>query len=724
MNVYADEFEELILKEINRPNYVPRRTKELARHLGISKAHYAEFRDKVRALKRHGRIVRGKGGRWTRPRDEEFVVGNIQLTRSGRAFLLPEDPAMDDIAIGADFLGSALHGDRVKVHLDITPGRGFRHFGRVVEVIERARPRIVAVVTEEGTALPEDPRNPFEFRIDGEEELTPETKILLEITNWPGDGGEPAGKVLEVLGPAGEPDTEIAAILASFDAPGPFPGAVKAEVANLYRRDAMADRTDRLDLTDLIAVTIDPKGARDYDDALSLEILPNGRLRVGVHIADVSRFVKPGSRLDEEARARSTSIYLPSRVIPMLPEELSNDLCSLRPQEERFAKTVFLDFDAEGKRHDVTIRRSVIRSRRRMTYAEVKALLSDSEAAAEFDDPDLLQRLERLNELAQTLRARRVMNGAIELNMPEFRVMIDAEGFASDITEVEHDFSHQLVEEFMLSANTALAEWSVENGLPILHRVHEPPEDDSIEELSEFLFACGHPFRRPFTRERLNAILRKIRDRPEEHAINLAILKSFKKAVYDPRGDIGHFALNFSRYTHFTSPIRRYPDLYLHQMLQAVWPEGKERLPKKLRQAPPPAGAALDRLGKHTSSLERRAMKIEDQVTDFRRLELLSRQERRIFDAVVTGIRKFGIFVEIEEFFVEGFIPRWMVEAKGFATREIPPNLNGKRSRHTPRGFHLGQEVCVRITSIDLPARVCEMELLGLGGAERQPETI
>lgn len=712
----TDAFDQIILEELGRPDYTPMRTKELARALGIPKRDYRDFRDCLKTMARSEKVVRKRGTRWALPAPERRLEGSLTITRSGPGFLAPDDTRLDDVYIPEQELGTALHGDRVAVVMEHPEGHGYRQYGRVVEVLERGSPRIVAVVTPAGTAQAEDPKNPFEYRIEpGGPDVAPDNKILLEITCWPSETEEAAGRVLEVLGPAGEPDTETAAILAGYDAPGPFPEVVKAEVRNLSREISKQDLAERLDFRDSICVTIDPEDARDYDDALSVEKKEDGSFVVGVHIADVSRYVRPGTRLDEEARERSTSIYLPQRVIPMLPEELSNDLCSLRPDEDRFAKTVFLRYDAEGRRTNYEIHRSIIRSTRRFTYEEALSILRDPDSAGELASPEVIDTVVTLGQLATTLRAARLKHGTIELHIPEMRIVLDEQGRACDIAQVPQDESHQLVEDFMLAANVALAEWCKKNGMPVLYRAHESPNEERMEELAEFLTASGYPFKPPFKRERLKTVIEKARGRPEEHAINLAILKSFMKAIYSPNPEIGHFALNFPNYMHFTSPIRRYPDLHLHQMLDDVFSENADKLPKTLRKLPPKAGKAIDGLGIHTSQRERRAMQIENAVKDFRRLELLSQQEEREFDAVVTGIRKFGIFVEIEHYFVESMIPRWMLEKKGYAAREEAPGKKRRNhSGHRKPGFHLGQEVRVRITNIDLPARMCEMEFVGV----------
>ncbi len=746
--------------------YRPMRSKDMAYLLNIPRREFLEFRSVLGELREEGLVLRGDDSRWRLPgQEEKTLVGTLDIARAGHAFLLPDDPAEPDLFIPPGSILDAFDGDKVRARILEAERRGEKRLsGEVVEVLERARSRVVAAVLQNGRAVVEDPRNHYEFGIvlspdaparsasqsaksqrrrRNEEkaglapgrasvrrlagpgaELPPAgQKVLLQVLAWPNEPGGARAEIVEVLGPSGDPDTETASILAENDAPGPFPEEVLREARRLDRNISGEERARLLDLTGEICCTIDPVDARDFDDALGLRENPDGTLTVDVHIADVARYVTPGSPLDLEARERSTSIYLPERVIPMLPEEISNDICSLRPDEERPAKTVRLQFTPDGERIGYTIHRSLIRSRRRFAYEEVRDLVAHKELADAFEDRELLACVLKLHDLAMKIRRKRLDGGAIELNLEEFRVIIDPEGRATALEKVEHDSSHQLVEEFMLAANRALAEWSAANGLPALHRQHPSPKEERVEELSEYLTASGYPFKPPFQRRKLMAVIAKAKGRPEEHAINLMILKSFQQAVYGPDPDIGHFALDFPKYMHFTSPIRRYPDLYLHQALDRAFAGGAEKankLPKKLRRALRPEDN-LETLGQHTSARERRAMRVEEAVKDFRRLELLSRATGRDFEAVVTGVKKFGIFVEIAGYFVEGMIPKFELSKKGFSTREeLPPHAaaSGRRVKRPKLagdpGFHIGQMVRVRVRNVDLAARQCELEFLGV----------
>ena len=710
-NQLISDYQQTALSFVANPSYKPMRTKEMARNLGIPKEMHKLFREAIRDLKHRHKLMKIRGSKWVLPEKGEHISGTLRITRSGCGFLIPDDTTRDDIFIGEENLLNALDGDKVLVSIDAPRGSGFRHYGTVQQVMERASARFVAVIRDDLTAEAEDIRNPYQYIIeDAPERLKPATKVILETTVFPDNVHDPKGRVIEILGPAGAPETEIAAILAGFDAPGEFPEEVKHEVYRLGDSNPFEDKSNRLDLTDIITITIDPESARDFDDALSITRNDDNTYRVGIHIADVSHFVPAGGIIDQEARDRSTSVYLPGRVIPMLPEELSNNLCSLRPDEERFTKSVFIDYTATGEITGYKIYRSVIKSSRRMTYPEVKHLLSDNEAAANFQDKDILHALEDLNALARTLRQNRLKNGSIELNMTEYIILFNNADEVTGMEPVENDFSHQLVEEFMLAANVCVARWCHENGLPVLHRIHEAPKEEALEELAEFLTSSGYPFKPPLRRERLQAIINTVHDKPEEHSINLSILKSFQQAVYSPDSTIGHFALNFPHYLHFTSPIRRYPDLYLHQSLDKMFADKSNKLPNRSSHHIDTNPKDLILLGNHTSGMERRAMKIEESVKDFRKLQLLQKSEETEFEAVVTGIRKFGIFVEIKDYFVESLIPRQMVEKLGYTTREVTPNSKKKHPKGR-RGFHLGQQVHVRLKKIDLASRNCELQL-------------
>jgi ribonuclease R len=712
-----------VLEHLSSPGYEPCKAKPLAKELGIGTREYKAFRSLLSELEKEGKVTRLKGGRWARAGDGALVSGTLQVARRGFGFLLPDDPRLDDIFIPERELDEALNGDRIAVRVEKRRGRDHRRFGRVIRILERARDRFVGTVEiRRGAEVfhPEDERLPRPIEIEhaaDAPEAAEGDKVLLEMIRWPERGAEGSGRILERLGPAGAPDTEVAAILANYEAPGPFPEEVLEEVRALTPGIPEAEREARLDLTGTVTFTIDPADARDYDDAISVERVQDG-YRLGVHIADVSHYVFPGTKLDDEAKERSTSIYLPERVIPMLPEELSNDACSLRPDEDRPALSVFMDVDADGKVTSSRIGRSVIRSHKRFSYEEAYTLLEDDAEAEAFEDKEVLSALRMLRTVAGRMRTRRFEEGSVELDLPEYRVLIDENDEAVGMQLVEHDFSHQMIEDCMLAANVEVARYAARHTLPILYRVHDQPTDEDIESMIEFLQAYGYGIRRPFSRKRLNQVLRQAAGRPEAHAVNLAVLKSMQQAVYS--ADLReHFALAFERYTHFTSPIRRYPDLHLHQVLKSLFPEGEPWLPGRPKLGNRARGSSPDLhlLGTHTSARERRAMKIENEVKDLRRIELLAKSEKTVHKAVVTGIHRFGVFVELEDYFVDSLLAADELRRHGLEPVEVMPEGTSKKKkgkrRQQPEGFHLGQEVLVRVVQIDMPGRSVEVEYAG-----------
>ncbi|MHC4886503.1 MAG: ribonuclease R [Planctomycetota bacterium] len=726
--------EEQLLAFLTQPDYHPVKSRALARELEVENKNYSEFRSLLHDLEASGRVVRLKGGRWAAPRNEDRILGRLQCTRQGYGFLIADDEQQEDLFIPEEEIGGAMTNDRIAVALR-RGGRGRgRPYGVIVEILERALKRIVGVYTpgrRGPLCLPENEQICEPFYLE-ERDDTPtcheDDKVLIEVLEWPEPGKRGRGFIIERLGPAGDPDTETAAILATHDAPGPFSDEVMEEVHALSAGISPEERAQRLDLTELITFTIDPETARDFDDAISLERDQDGYV-LGVHIADVSHYIKPGSALDREALERSTSIYLPSRVIPMIPPELSNDLCSLRPQEERPALSVFLRIDKDGAIGSSWCHRSIIFSRRRMTYREVYDLLENDNLADGFEDKELLSRLRSLRTLAATLRKLRNKRGAIELIIPEYKVNVDDEGKAVGMEKVEHDFSHQMVEECMLAANVALATLAANHALPILYRTHDAPDEEDMKELSVFLTDCGYPFKLPFSRPKLNKVLLKVQGSLEEHAVNLAVLRAMQQAVYSP--DLReHYALAYERYTHFTSPIRRYPDLHLHQILKALFPEGEHKLPSTFKvQALRERSGDLNRLGMHTSGRERRAMKIEEAVKDLRRLELLAQAKKKIHRAIITGIVKFGVFVELADYYVDGLLHRTELAKQGIRLVEVLPSESGEerparkpgkqrnlyqKNRLNEVGVHLGQQILVAVRAVNLAERKCELEYIGL----------
>ncbi|MHC4872481.1 MAG: ribonuclease R [Planctomycetota bacterium] len=711
-----------IINFISEKDYTPAKTRELYRLLDIADEDYRAFKNLLKELERDGALAKLKGGRWALPRTKGLIHGRIDIKRRGFGFLIPDDPSKSDIFIPEGQLLDAFNNDRVAVKVKQgSRGRDSRKYGTIVKILERSLKRLVCVVEEHGDNLyciAECSHLPYEFVIL-ENERSPsfnkDDKVLLEIKEWPRMESPGTGIIIDRLGPAGDPDTEIAAILSNYSVAMDFSEETVKEVQNISEDIAEDEVSRRNDLRDELCFTIDPDDAKDFDDAISIKRTADG-IEIGVHIADVSHFVREGTSLYAEAKERSTSIYLPERVIPMIPHELSSNICSLRPDEDKLAMSVFMTFDNEMELIGAKSCRSVIRSKRRFTYREVYEIIADKKKTN--DSEEVISSLQLLYTAAMKIRKKRLKAGSIELELPEYKVLLDENGEAAGMKKVEHDFSHQMVEECMLAANIAMGRYAKEGQLPVLYRVHEAPDNESLIDMAGFLSSYGYDFRLPFNRKRLNKVLKEAKGKPEEHAINLAVLMSMNQAVYSPEtGE--HFALAFPVYAHFTSPIRRFPDLQLHASLKDVIPGNEQFLPRKIKTgAGKTRGTGLIDLGNHTSAMERRAMKVEEAVKDLRRLELLAKTDQKLHKAVVTGIKDFGVFVEIEDFFVEGLLHRDDLQKNNRSAVEIMPQKKDnkkkkKRSRQQNAGFHLGEEVLVAVTEISMSDRKCSLEYIG-----------
>ena len=504
--------------------------------------------------------------------------------------------------------------------------------------------------------------------------------------------------ITEVLGPRGSPEVDTLTILREFNLPEQFPEAVLEEA----RRQADGfDETcgeDRVDLTKMVVITIDPKDARDFDDAISLEKIGKKHWRLGVHIADVSHFVKPRSPLDREARDRATSVYLPDRVIPMLPEIVSNNLASLQPNRVRYTKTVFMEFTPEGTRVGTDPCSAAIRSCRRLTYEEVDDYLAHPAKWKRKLQPAVFDLLGHMHELAMILRARRFQRGALELSMPETRIDLDELGQVCGAHLVEHTESHQMIEEFMLAANEAIAELLQDREWLFLRRIHESPDPKKLKELTAFVQELGLDTRSLTSRFELQKLLELVRNESRERAVNYALLRSMPKAVYSPN-EQGHFALASHCYCHFTSPIRRYPDLTIHRLLDAMF---RGRRPSQ----------NLGRLlieGDHCSEREQRAEKAERELTKLKLLNYLSGRIGEEMEAVITGVEEYGVFAQGTRLPAEGFIHINSLQDDHYRFDRTTRRLIGHRAQNS---FCLGDEITVQISHVDLETRQLDLRLV------------
>ncbi len=616
----------------------------------------------------------------------------------------PRDKRADDIFVPEAKILDAADGDLVRVRLE--PGRGQkgRFSGSIVAVLERRTHRFVGTYRERsGKGFVTIDSGAFEQDAlvgdAGAKNVRAGDKVVVDMVHFPGPkrGGEAV--VVEVLGPRGRPGVDTLTIIHQFGLPGEFP----AEVIDDSRR--AADRFDeehitgRTDFTQETVITIDPAEARDFDDAISLRRIENDHWLLGVHIADVSHFVPEGSPLDVEARNRGTSVYLPDRVIPMLPEIISNNLASLQPDRIRYTMSVVIEFDPAGHFIASTMHRGAIRSAHRFNYEEIDDYLADDGPWRKKLAPDVFRLVREMHTLAMLLRKKRVSGGSIELTVPDVRILLDDDGKVRGAEIERNTESHQMIEEFMLAANEAVARrLAVDESLNLMRRIHEAPSPLKLRQLTDFISALGIKTRSLESRFEIKRLIEQSVDRPESTAINVAVLRSMQKAIYSPR-DIGHYALNSDYYCHFTSPIRRYPDLVIHRMV------GDLIVGKRPRDD----FGFLERLGQHCSELEQRAEKAERDLIRLKLLNYLMDKLGTTFDAIVTGVEASGLYCLCDPLPVDGFLPVDMLPRDRYFFDRGARALTGHR---TGNAFRIGDRLRVRVALVDPDRRELELELV------------
>ncbi len=576
--------------------------------------------------------------------------GVLSLARSGIGFVAPDDGGAD-ILVPQRFLGDALTGDRVRVRLD-PASRGARPAGEIVEIVERSQRDIVGTLRNRGRHLIVVPLNPAlqnVFLVQDPKDAKLGDRVVLRFAGWKRDDPAPAGEIVDVIGPADNPSLDTEAIVREYNLPRAFPPEVLSEAETVSARLGVPG--ERRDLRGDYIITIDPRTAKDFDDAISLTRDAEGRRVLGVHIADVTHFVLPGSALDREARKRGTSVYLVDKVIPMLPEQLSNGVCSLRPDEDRLAFSVFLTLDAAGAVVGRSFAKSVIRSRLRLTYEEAMAeLAGEPSPTGKVIPPEGQALLREAGLLARQVRARRFRNNALDIAVPEVHIELAPDGRMTGLATTPQDESHQLIEEFMILANEAVATECDGRGIPYLSRLHEAPDPEKLEELAVALAGIGISAGNLQVPRNLADLARRIQSHPMRATASMMVLRSLKRAEYSA-DEHGHFGLGKAFYSHFTSPIRRYPDLVLHRQLSALLTKPR---------GPQPSLQELRSIAKTSTETEFRAEQAERDLIEIKKYgyleEALRRGEAPVFEAVISRVTEFGVFVEIGDLGLSGMI--------------------------------------------------------------------
>lgn len=684
------ELESQIKNALRESRKGPLKAKEIAKTLDVPTDEYRDFRGFLRELEEEGTVYRVKKQRYALPEKINLVVGSLSVTRAGDGFVMP-DKGGEDLFVPSSRLESAMAGDQVVARVEARP-RNRNPEGRIIKVLKRAHPSVVGTFQEArrfGFVDPLDERLGRDVLIPAGEEGDAKTGdiVVVRITAYGDQKLNPMGEIERVLGPITEPGVDVLSVLFGYGLELEFPPDVEEAAEEVVERKEKEGWRGRTDRRDLHVFTIDPSDARDHDDALSIEPVKEGIWEVGVHIADVSHFVEPGSPLDMEALNRGTSVYLVDRVVPMLPHLLSSDICSLRPDVDRAAVSVFVTLDAAGRVRDHRFERTRIRSRHRLDYEEVNRVLQGDGGIDDRTDADLRQ----LARLARTLRKKRMERGSLDFDLPEARVILGSEGVPVDIQRVIQLESHRLIEDFMLLANETVARVAEKKKLSIPYRVHESPPQDRLQELRRFLATLGYSLPRgDVSGEDLQPVLRAVEGKPEESLVSTVILRSMSKARYQPE-NVGHFGLGASTYTHFTSPIRRYPDLLVHRVVVRALVE-EEEIPEGWR------GENLARACERSSMREMLAQDAERDSVALKKAEFMERHLGEVFHGTVSGVTAFGFFVLLDEYFVEGLVHVNSLDDDFYNLREDEYALVGERKG---RRFRLGDRATVQVSRVN-----------------------
>jgi ribonuclease R len=725
---------EQILALLGSADYRPLDKTELAKALGRKSGVRMGLNEALRDLERAGEIARIRKNRYVLPPTADLITGKLHIHQAGYGFLISEKPGEPDIFIAAENTGTAMHGDRVvaRISRDAPHGRiKGRREGRVIRILERAHDTIVGTLQHSRNfyyVVPDDPRLVHDVYVQPPQDRPSPTsaglrrgkqtaatvgdKVVVRLEAWESRHVNPDGEIIEVLGPASAPGVDMLSIIRKYHLPTEFPRDVLQQANGISEKIDARQIDGREDLRNEFIVTIDPDDARDFDDAIHVEKVANGGWHLGVHIADVAAYVEPGGALDREARHRGNSVYLPDRVVPMLPERLSNGVCSLNPGVDRLTHSVFIHFDKNGVAKSARFARSVIRSAHRLTYKQAYAILKSPPGDR------LSERLHVAWELASLLRRKRFEHGSLDLDFPDVKVWLDEAGKPVRLERVENDESHQLIEEFMLAANEAVARELKNRAVPTIYRIHEDPDPDKLAEYREFVLSFNYKVGDLTHRGEVQRLLAAIRGKPEEQALKIGLLKSLKRARYFPQ-PLGHYGLAKPNYLHFTSPIRRYADLVVHRALAQH--DGKHGPRIDMSQ--------VASIAEHISTTERIAADAEIESVRMKKLEFFQRQldERnpQIFRAAIVDVRNYGLAVELPDALITGLVHVSSLADDFYTFEPAQRRLIGRRSR---KRFRIGDEVRVFVVRVDTFKRQIDFAIasdapMKAGRGKDQPRT-
>ena len=687
--------------------YVPMKMKEMASVLQVKKEERQELKEILDALESEGKIHKTQKGNYVKGQGNR-LTGIYQAHARGFGFVSIEG-SDDDVFIPEEESGGALQGDEVEIQITrgAGPKTGQRQEGKVIKILKRGMSRIVGYYQKNksfGFVLPDNQKFLQDVFVPEEKSKGAVTghKVVVKLTSYGGDGKKPEGEVVEILGHVNDPGTDVLSIAMSYELPIEFPEKVMNQAERVAKPVSEADRFGRRDLRDVRMVTIDGEDAKDLDDAVSLEVR-DGSFYLGVHIADVTNYVQENSALDREAKKRGTSVYLADRVIPMLPHTLSNGICSLNAGEDRLALSCLMKIDENGTIVDHEICESVIRVDRRMTYTAVKQILEDEDEEQCRKYEEFIPMFREMARLSSILREKRHRRGAVDFDFPETKVILDEQGRPVELKAYERNTATKLIEDFMLAANETVAEDFFWREIPFVYRIHEAPDEEKIRKLAIFLHNFGytmHIGNHEVHPKEIQKLLAKVEGKPEEPMIARLALRSMKQAKYTPENE-GHFGLAASCYTHFTSPIRRYPDLQIHRIIKETLRGRMDE--ERIRHYQ----SILEEVTKHASETERRAEEAERETEKLKKVQYMKNFIGEEYEGVISGITKWGMYVELPNT-IEGLIHVVNMTDDHYEYIEDRYEMQGI---NTGKTYRLGQKVCVRVMAANELQRTIDFEL-------------
>ncbi|MHC5109664.1 MAG: ribonuclease R [Planctomycetota bacterium] len=695
-----------ILEFLQTEGYQPAQIEELAKVMGIARAEFGDFHDACKALMKTGRVALGGGQALMIAEPPGILTGTYRGNPRGFGFVVPHTPnAHGDLYVPSSKTGGAITGDIVRARVQKRGKRQGRmlHQGKIEEIIKRGQSRFAGRLARQLSrwyVIPDGNTLHVPIVVDDPtaKRASHDDSVVVEIIQYPDEGVEARGVIVKVLGPYGEPGVDTLSIIEQYQLPREFPEdvleAARTAVAGYVPQKAVADRED---LRKETIITIDPDDAKDFDDAISIHEEKDGSITLGVHVADVASFVPPGGPLDREARERSTSVYLPGVVIPMLPEVLSNGVCSLQERQVRLTRSAFITYDKKGKVKRERVTNSVIKSTKRLTYRQADQILSGKPGRTSAKVVALLQKME---ELAKSIHRRRVREGMLELDLPDVELVTDEKGAVTDAVPADQSFPHKIIEMFMVEANEAVARTLTAAGFSLLRRIHGEPVEDASAGCRKLLAVLGYELPDDADRHEVQRLLARVKGKPEAFTVNLSVLRTMQQAEYSP-ADVGHYALASEDYCHFTSPIRRYPDLIVHRLVDGLI---RKSLAPDSEDAP--SKKELYELGRHCSNGERHAEAAERELREVLVLRLMEQHVGDVFEGVVTGVANVGLFVQLQRYLVEGLVNFSHLGDDWWEVDTSRGLVEGERSGHR---VTIGDPFPVVVTAVHVPNRRLEL---------------